>query len=222
MPATIAFDVYGTLIDTHGLVSELQEMMGAKARSFSQTWREKQLEYSFRRGLMQKYETFAVCTSNALDYACLQYQVDLTQEQKYNLLESYQSLPAFNDVEDALLKLNANNYRLFAFSNGTAKAVDTLLARAKIRNFFNGIVSVDDLKSFKPNPAVYHHFLKETESKASAAWLVSSNPFDVIGAISTGMRAAWVKRSSNAIFDPWGIEPTVTVNDLSDLYAIID
>jgi 2-haloacid dehalogenase len=70
MPTTIAFDVYGTLIDTHGLVTALEKIMGDQARAFSQTWREKQLEYSFRRGLMQKYSSFAVCTSNALDYAC--------------------------------------------------------------------------------------------------------------------------------------------------------
>ena len=54
------------------------------------------------------------------------------------------------------------------------------------------------------------------------AWLVSSNPFDVIGAISSGMRAAWIKRSPDAIFDPWGIEPTLTVNSLSNLAEQID
>ncbi|MDH3758592.1 MAG: haloacid dehalogenase type II, partial [Gammaproteobacteria bacterium] len=49
------------------------------------------------------------------------------------------------------------------------------------------------------------------------AWLISGNPFDVIGAISAGMRAAWVRRSEDSIFDPWGIEPTVTVTSLRDL-----
>lgn len=222
MPATIAFDVYGTLMDTNGLVSALQTMIGDKAASFSQTWRDKQLEYSFRRGLMQKYETFAVCTSNALDYTCAFYAIDLTQEQKNNLLESYQSLPAFNDVEGGLSKLKENNYRLFAFSNGTADAVETLLVSAKIKDYFHEIVSVDDLKSFKPNPAVYKHFLQVSGVKDSDAWLVSSNSFDVIGAISAGMRAAWLQRSKNAIFDPWGIEPTITIDNLDKLYEKID
>jgi 2-haloacid dehalogenase len=221
MPITLAFDVYGTLIDTHGVVSSLQVLIGDKATNFSQTWREKQLEYSFRRGLMQNYETFAVCTSNALDYTCAFYEVDLTKKQKINLLESYRSLPAFKDVEDGLKKLKANNYRLFAFSNGTADAVDTLLVKAGIRDYFHGVVSVDDLKTFKPNPAVYSHFLRESGVKGSNAWLISSNPFDVIGAISAGMHAAWVKRSKNAIFDPWGIEPTITVRNLGELYEKI-
>ena len=46
---------------------------------------------------------------------------------------------------------------------------------------------------------------------------MSGNPFDVIGAISAGMRAAWVKRATNAIFDPWTIEPTLTVASLDEL-----
>lgn len=217
MSTTIAFDVYGTLIDTHGLVSILQSMIGDKASSFSQTWRDKQLEYSFRRGLMQQYETFAVCTSNALDYTCEFYDLDLSAEQKKDLLKNYKTLPAFEDAKEGLSKLRSNNFRLFAFSNGTADAVDTLLRGAKIRDYFHGVVSVDDLESFKPNPAVYNHFLKVTDAKKHNTWLVSSNPFDVIGAISVGIRAAWVKRSKNAIFDPWGVEPTITVYNLDEL-----
>ncbi len=217
MPITLAFDVYGTLIDTHGVVSELQKLIGDKAKDFSHTWREKQLEYSFRRGLMQNYETFAVCTSHALDYTCEFYEITLTKDEKTNLLESYRSLPVFKDVKDGLAKLNSKDYRLFAFSNGTEDAVAALLVTAGIRDYFHGIVSVDDIKSFKPSPAVYSHFLRESGAIGSDAWLISSNPFDVIGAISSGMRAAWVKRSKNAIFDPWAVEPTITIEDLNDL-----
>ena len=68
MAITLAFDVYGTLIDTHGVIVELEKHIGNNASEFSRTWREKQLEYSFRRGLMQNYENFASCTRSALDY----------------------------------------------------------------------------------------------------------------------------------------------------------
>ena len=49
------------------------------------------------------------------------------------------------------------------------------------------------------------------------AWMISSNPFDVIGAISAGMRGAWVKRSFTSIYDPWEIEPTITIGSLTEL-----
>ncbi|RMF46291.1 MAG: haloacid dehalogenase type II, partial [Deltaproteobacteria bacterium] len=50
---TLAFDVYGTLIDTHGVLTALEKLVGDKALAFSNSWRDKQLEYSFRKGLMQ-------------------------------------------------------------------------------------------------------------------------------------------------------------------------
>jgi len=217
MATTLAFDVYGTLIDTHGLVARLQELIGEKASEFSRTWRDKQLEYSFRRGLMQNYETFTVCTKNALDYTCSFYQIQLAEEQKNELLSGYRVLPAFDDVGNGLSALQSSGFRIYAFSNGSAEAVDTLLTSAGIRDLFLGIVSVDELKSFKPNPAVYCHFLRKSGASGSDAWLISSNPFDVIGAISAGMRSVWLKRSPDAIFDPWGIEPTLTVSSLLDL-----
>ena len=65
--ATIAFDIYGTLIDTDSMVSQLHEWVGSRAETFSKTWRSKQLEYSFRRGLMRQYENFEVCTRQALE-----------------------------------------------------------------------------------------------------------------------------------------------------------
>ena len=121
--ATIAFDVYGTLIDTDGVVDRLREWIGSQAETFSQTWRSKQLEYSFRRGLMRRYENFAVCTRQALDYCCAEYDVSFSAEQKDALLQSYRALPAFGDVEESLFGLKAEGHRLFAFSNGTSEAV---------------------------------------------------------------------------------------------------
>ena len=219
MATTFAFDVYGTLINTHGVLSLLENMIGDKAQNFSNTWREKQLEYSFRRGLMQNYVPFSVCTKQALDYACLAHKTPLSDEQKQQLLEQYKILPAFDDVKKGLEQLKAQNYRLFAFSNGAADAVNTLLETAGISDYFEGVVSADDMKTFKPNPGVYSHFLREANSTGANTWLISSNPFDITGAISHGMRGAWIKRSEDSIFDPWEIQPTTIATDLVDLKA---
>lgn len=219
MSKVIAFDVYGTLIDTDGVKSALQKVVGDKAEAFSQTWRSKQLEYAFRRGLMQRYENFAVCTRDALDYSCLYYQESLSDTQKQVLFDTYSQLPAFKDVEAGLSRLKADGHRLFAFSNGSKQAVEALLINAGIRSFFDDIVSTDGIKSFKPNPAVYQYFLQKAGVTDNKAWLVSSNCFDVIGAVSAGMNAAWLKRNETDIFDPWNIKPTVTI---TSLLALVD
>ena len=218
MATTVAFDVYGTLIDTSGVISALEKIVGGQAAALSDLWRQKQLEYSFRRGLMQNYRDFSVCTRQALDYACEFLGVDISDADKQSLMEGYKVLPAYADVEEGLARLKGSGLRLFAFSNGRAEDVRGLLANAGIEGYFEGVVSVDDLRSFKPNPAVYAHFLRQAGARGSDSWLVSGNPFDVIGAMSAGLRGAWVKRSAGAVFDPWEIEPTVTVGDLGELH----
>jgi len=217
MSRTIAFDVYGTLIDTSGVVAALEKLIGHRAEPFSNLWRTKQLEYSFRRGLMQNYRDFSVCTGQALDFCCQTFQVDLGDAERIALLESYRYLPAFADAEQGLKRLKDNSCRLFAFSNGKPDDVRTLLEHARIDHYLEDVVSTDEIKSFKPNPAVYAHFLRRAGAFGAEAWLVSGNPFDVIGAISAGMRGAWVKRAPQAVFDPWEIQPTLTVADLVEL-----
>ena len=217
MEITLGFDVYGTLIDTHGIIAVLEKFAGDKAAAFSRAWRDKQLEYSFRRGLMQNYENFAVCTGNAFDYTAALMNVRFSQSDKDEVIAAYRTLPAFDDVAEGLERARQSGYRMFAFSNGSADAVETLLKNAGIREYFIGVVSTDEMKSFKPNPGVYSHFLRRAGSPGSDAWLISSNPFDVIGAVSAGMRAAWIRRSPEALFDPWGIAPTITVSSLLDL-----
>ncbi len=217
MTITLAFDVYGTLIDTAGVIEKLKEHVADRAPAFSTLWREKQIEYSFRRGLMQNYRAFSVCTRQALDYACRVFEVDIPDAGRDALMETYRVLPAFPEVPEALMALRAGDTRMFAFSNGTADAVRELLRNAEIDGFFDDVVSADEIRSFKPNPGVYAHFLRRAGAGGSEAWLVSSNPFDVIGAISAGMRAAWVQRSPGAVFDPWEIQPTVTIAGLAEL-----
>jgi 2-haloacid dehalogenase len=217
MPTTLAFDVYGTLIDTHGVIEALRKHAESRVVEFSRAWREKQLEYSFRRGLMQNYETFAICTRQALDYTCSQFGLSIGQDERNEILDAYRTLPAFEDVPEGLARARAAGFRLFAFSNGSADAVEHLLMHAGIRSYFMDVVSVDEVKSFKPNPGVYAYFLRRAGALGASSWLISGNPFDVIGAISAGMRAAWVQRSPTSLFDPWGIEPNLTVEGLLDL-----
>ena len=217
MEWALAFDVYGTLIDTHGVTQALKAKLGNQARAFSTAWRNKQLEYSFRRGLMRDYRPFEACTREALAYTCSVFKLALGEEAMEALLAAYRTLPAFPDAKTGLARAREAGFRLFAFSNGTAEAVDTLLLHAELRDFFLDVVSVDEVRSFKPDPGVYAHFLRRAGVPGARAWLVSSNPFDVLGALWAGMRSAWVRRSPEAIFDPWGMPPALTVADLTAL-----
>lgn len=221
MTHALAFDIYGTLIDPHGVVEELGQLLGDRAGEFSRVWREKQLEYTWRRGLMGRYEDFGVCTRQALDYADLLFQTGLDEAARESLMRAYRVLPAYADVPAALEMLKNADCRLFPFSNGTAEMVAAVLEHAGIEHFFEDIVSVDRLQTFKPDPEVYRHMSEIAGVDPASCWLVSSNGFDVIGAVSAGMKAAWLKRSSGVVFDPWGIEPSAVIASLDELPGII-
>lgn len=100
---------------------------------------------------------------------------------------------------------------------GRSDDVKHLLERSGLVRHFDGAVSLQEAKLFKPSSAAYDHFLRAVGVSPGNARLVSGNPFDVIGAVSAGLHGVWVKRSPHAVFDPWEIESTVVVDDLADL-----
>jgi 2-haloacid dehalogenase len=99
--------------------------------------------------------------------------------------------------------------------------IDGVLSNANILDYFDGIVTADDVRSFKPDPAVYTYARRTTGAWSPPFWLVSSNPWDIIGARSAGLSAAWIQRSEEKIYDPWGMEPNVTVRPMIDLPVVL-
>ncbi|HKZ27575.1 MAG TPA: HAD-IA family hydrolase, partial [Rubrobacteraceae bacterium] len=123
----------------------------------------------------------------------------------------------FPDVVPGLEGLRKEGRVLVAFSNGVETTTRTLLSRAGVLPHLDGVVSVDDLKSFKPDPEVYRYLARSLQRTPYETWLVSSNPFDVIGAKAAGLKAAWIQRTPDAQFDPWDIEPDLVTPDLEAL-----
>jgi len=213
----VALDVYGTLVDPAGMALRLGASFGARAPVAAQLWREKQLEYTFRRALMRKYADFDVCTLQALRYVSASLSVTLDEAEEHALLEAYLHLPAFTDVRDGLAMLRRAGYRLVALTNGTLHSARSVLQNAGISEFLEDVLSVEPIATFKPDPAVYALLEKLSAVRAEPAWLVSGNPFDVIGAKAAGLRAAWLRRDPQRIFDPWEFSPDLVVRNLEEL-----
>ena len=161
----LAFDVYGTLVDVHGNEKTAEPFLHGQSSAFIARWREKTVDYAFRRGLMQYYVDFGECGRQALDFVDTEMRTRLASEQKKALLESQQRLPAFPEATRALAQLRENQQLLVAFSNGTTKTVNQILSAAQLAGYFSQIISVDELRTFKPSPAVYAYV---TRSVAAA------------------------------------------------------
>ena len=213
----VALDVYGTLVDPAGMALRFGARFGTRAPAAAQLWREKQLEYTFRRALMRKYADFDVCTLQALRYVSAALGVSLEEAEEQALLEAYLHLPAFADVREGLPLLKRAGYRLVALTNGTLRSARSVLENAGIGEYLEDVLSVEPIATFKPDPAVYALLKKFSANRAEPAWLVSGNPFDVIGAKAAGLRAAWLRRDPQRSFDPWEFSPDLVVGNLEEL-----
>lgn len=216
-PPVLAFDVYGTLIDPLAIAGALRPFAGERSGQLAGLWRQKQVEYALRRGLMRAYQDFDACTDQALRYAAAAGGVALEERDRDVLLAAYARLPAYPDAAPALAALRARGHRCVAFTNGVAATVRGLLDAAGLMALLDDIVSVDEVRAFKPDPAVYQHLLRRVGSQPQDVWLVSGNAWDVLGADALGIRTAWVRRAPELPFDPWGAEPTEIVPDLAAL-----
>ncbi len=218
----LAFDVYATLINTYGMVDLLQRYIGNdRAMPFATLWRDKQLEYSFRRSMMGDYEPFYTCTADALNYCVEAFGVQLTDDQHFSLLKRYQNLPPYRDVIPCLESLSGrSDIAIYALTNGPLEDISRLFADDAIEDYFRDIVSCDEIRTYKPDPAVYRHFLERSGAEAKDCWLISGNSFDCIGAAHVGFNTVWVKRYDAQLYDPWGPRPTATLQSLSELEAL--
>ncbi|BAU58228.1 haloacid dehalogenase type II [Halorhodospira halochloris] len=221
MAITLAFDVYGTLVDTNGITDTLRKRVGDRAPAVAKAWRDKQLEYAFRRTVMGDFADFADCISDALDFTLRVYSVSLSAAERERLLEAYQRLPAFLDAEPGMEDLQQAGYRAFAFSNASRETVSKLLGDNSLRQYFEDVVSAESVAAFKPSPQVYAAFLSRVSTPAEQTWLISGNQFDIIGARSVGWQAIWVRRLPNVVYDPWGLEPNATVSTLTELPRVL-
>jgi 2-haloacid dehalogenase len=217
----LAFDLYGTLVDPAAVSGELGQLLGDDAgRAAAGLWRLKQLEYSFRLTAMNRYEDFRWVTSRALDFTLASAGVRLPEGQAERLVGLYDHLPPFPDAVSGLTALADAGYELAVFSNGSPAMIRNCLRNSGLTDFFRQRVSADEVRAFKPAPAVYRLAARRLSLPLTQVRLVSSNPFDISGARSAGMPAIWVNRSA-AAFDAIGWPPDLTVRELGELPAAL-
>jgi 2-haloacid dehalogenase len=213
----LAFDVYGTLVDPLRVWQRLEQLMARDhARQVAETWRQKQLEYSFRLTAMERYEDFERVTRKALDHALALAGRELEEGDRELLMAQYGDLARFPDVRDGLARLSEAGYAMAVFSNGTPAMLTAILGACELRGYFSEVISVDEVKVYKPSPKTYRHAAERLGRPIEQVRLVSSNPFDVLGAGSAGMQTVWVDRGG-APFDALGPPPEMIVEGLTEL-----
>ena len=201
----LAFDAYGTLFDVYSVTALCEQLFPGKGNALAQLWRAKQLQYSLLRSLMGRHRDFWQLTEDGLVYASNSLNLELTPEKRQRLMEAYLHLAAFPDVKPGLEALRKLGLQLAILSNGEPKMLDAAAKSAGIYGLLDKIISIEEVKIFKPSPRVYNLVAERMKVSNAELGFVSSNNWDCNGAGSAGLLTFWIQRS--------GVEPAVSYQE---------
>lgn len=211
----LVFDAYGTLFDVHSVMRRCEACWPGKGAALSAAWRAKQLEYTWQRSLMRAYRPFSEVTRDALEHTCEALGLSLSSAQREEVMAEYLRLAVFPDVPGALEKLPGKKAIL---SNGSPDILDPLVRNSGLR--FDAVLSVDELKVFKPAPEVYALAAKRLGVATRRIGFVSSNCWDALGAKAFGFNVFWINRTGAPV-DRLGVQPDAVLKSLGDLPEIL-
>ena len=217
VPKAFVFDAYGTLFDVMSVTSLCELLFPGSGTALAAMWRAKQLHYSLLRSMMDRYADFWQVTQDGLAYAARALQLDLTSARAAQLMDAYRTLQAFPDVKPGLEQLKSKGLALAILSNGAPSMLESATRSAGIAGLLDAVISVDDIKVFKPSPRVYALAPARLRMAADEIGFVSSNGWDVAGAASAGLTAFWIQRVAAEPAEELGFQAARVVHAITDL-----
>ncbi len=214
----IIFDAYGTLFDVNSAAKKCKEKIGDKWENFANYWRTTQLEYTWLRSLMNRHKDFWQVTEDSLDKSMQVFKINSSMRNE--LLDLYKVLSTFPEAKEVLNKLKEKNYKLAILSNGTPFLLNELVKSNNLDNIFDNIFSIEEVKTYKPDPKVYNIPIKKYQIQKNEVAYLSANTWDVSAGGNYGFNSVWVNRNKN-IFDKLDYLPKNEVKNLNQLLDII-
>lgn len=221
--SAFVFDAYGTLLDFGAAVARQDSLPAGQAQALTELWRQKQIEYSWRRSLMGAWVDFWQITGESLDFALDSLDIH-DPALRQSLLDAYFSLDCYPEVVPLLQALKQAGKKTAILSNGSPAMLDGAVRAGGLDGLLDAVLSVNDVKIFKPHPRTYQLALdwagavSGAENPQQIAFF-SSNGWDVRGASHFGFTSVWVNRAG-AQADKIPAEPFCQVKDLSDILPL--
>jgi 2-haloacid dehalogenase len=220
MIEVIAFDAYGTLFDVHAVGASLDGEWPGRGERISQLLRNKQLEYSFLRGLMGAWKPFRAVTEDALRWAVRASGAAPEPASVATVMAAYDEAVPFSDAADTLRRLHSRGTRCVVLTNGSMDMVGRAVDAGRIGKYLEAVLSVDKVETFKPHPRVYAMVERKTGVPPDATLLVSANGFDIAGAGHFGFQTCWVHRGDQPM-DELDVTPSFVVSSLAEIPDIV-
>jgi 2-haloacid dehalogenase len=184
-------------------------------------WRSKQLQYTLLRSMMNRYKDFWQVTQDGLVHAAQALRLELDGAKRTRLMDAYKTLAAFPDVKPGLQQLKAMGLRLAILSNGEPKMLESAARGAGIADLLDAVISVDEVKVFKPAPRVYDLAATHLQTAKDNIGFVTSNNWDAHGAGSAGLTTFWIQRAAAEPAEELGYPAAHVVRLLTDLPDLV-
>ena len=193
MTDAVVFDALGTLFQLRPLEDRLEEL-GAPEGALD-AWYERLLHSAAAVTLAGEFVPFAELARTTLGTVAARLGVELDPDEVLPLLEL---LPPYPDARPAVERLDEAGLAWAVLTNGGAAATKALLEAAGLADRAWHVVSVEEVRAYKPHPAPYHRVVELVELPADRVTLVAAHGWDVLGARAAGLRAVWVDRVEHA------------------------
>lgn len=213
------FDAYGTLFDVHSAAARCRDELGNTAGPLSETWRQKQLQYTWLRSLMNAHVDFWRVTGDALDFAMASVGLDDPGIRK-RLMDLYLSLDSYPEVPGVLRRLKASGMVTAILSNGDPTMLDAAVKSAGLDDHLDHVLSIEEVGIYKPDPRVYRLAVDRLGVQPAEICFMSSNGWDAYGASHFGFRVAWCNRFGQPPERLPG-NPDSEIEDLASLPALL-
>jgi len=206
-PKAVLFDAYGTLFDVYSVSHVAEQMFPGRGEKLALLWRDKQIEYTRVLTMSGRYQPFWEVTCAALRYAVQRFELPLDAAGEQQLLNQYRHLSAFPENRAVLAELKKRGVPAGILSNGDPAMLSVAVKSAGLRDLLQHVLSVDEVRRFKTDPAAYAIGPKALGLPAKDILFVSSNCWDAIGATWFGYITLWVNRQG-APLDQLDTAPT--------------
>ena len=188
----VVFDAYGTLYDIQSVAAITEQTFPGYGELITQVWRIKQLEYTWLRSLMRRYQDFSVITRDSLAYTLRVLGLQYDGAAFERIVDKYLHLDLYPDAAAALATMR--DRKLAILSNGSTGMLNTLVANSGLDRVLDATISIDAKKIFKPAPEAYALIESVLGVPPAQVLFVSSNPWDACGAKAFGLNVAWIER----------------------------
>ncbi len=214
MARVCVFDVNETLLDLGALDPQFERVFGDG--SMRQAWFGQFLALWLTELVTGEYTPFGTIGGSALEMVAERQGVDLSDEDKQQILGGMQELPPHPEVEESLGRLRDAGVRLAALTNSTQQVADAQIDNSGLREYFEQVLSADAAQSLKPAPAPYRMAAENLGVEVEQVRLVAAHAWDVTGAMRAGCAAAFVARPG-MVLNPLAGRPDVVGADLREV-----